>query len=143
MGNRMRIIPQLIAKIKSDTTLNTALGGQVFADYAPQGTNEPFMVVTLTSTTAHGTVTNCPVRAYSSRIEIDVVTTSRAQAEELAEQTEDLIDGYTTTDPTYVIQGITLDGGVEWDLLTPKDGSDQRLFVCNQDYAIHYRRNLS
>tara|TARA_R110000824_G_scaffold10010_5_gene44355 strand:+ start:262 stop:681 length:420 start_codon:yes stop_codon:yes gene_type:complete len=139
----MRTVPQLIAKIKSDATLNTTLAGQVFADYAPQGSTEPFVVVSVTSTDAYGTVNNCPVRAYTSRIEFDTLATSRSQAEEIADQLEDLLDGYTTEDSGFPIQGITLDGGASWDLLTPKDGSDQRLFVCSQDYAIHYRRNLS
>ena len=138
----MRIAPQIIKQLKDDSAVSAIVGAQVFADYPPQGVEEPFVVMTITSTTAHGTVNNCQVRAYSSRITIDIVAETRAQTEVCIEAIEDVLDGYSSTDANFPIQGITVDGGIHWEVLNPKDGSDQRAFVCSQDYQVHYRRIL-
>ena len=137
----MRTIPQVIAQLKSDAGVTAIVGDKVFADYPPQGIEEPYVIASTTSGIAHGTVSNCVIRAYSSRMEIDSAATSRSQAEQLSEAVEDAIDGFTSlTDTTHPIQGVTLDGGIEWQLLSPNDGSDERLFICSQDFQIHYRR---
>jgi hypothetical protein len=57
------------------------------------------------------------------------------------EAVEDVLDGFTSVDADFPIQGTTLDGGMSWEMLTPKDGSDERAFICTQDYQVHYRRN--
>jgi len=137
----MRVIPQTIAQLKSQSPITDIVGQQVYADYPPQGVEAPFIVVTILSGQAHGTVTNCNVRAYSARMTVTIVADSRALAEQGIEAIEDALDGFSSTDATHPIQGTTVDGGLEWELLTPRDGSDQRSFLCEQDFQIHYRRN--
>lgn len=144
MGQRtVRPIPQIIAAIKADADITAVVGDKVFADYPPQGIDHPFVILTIPSGTAHGTVDNCGVRAYSARLEVDVLCETRAKTEAVIESMEDLLDGFASTDSTHPIQGITVDGGLEWELLTPKDGSDERIYICSQDYEIHYRRILT
>ena len=138
----MRIGPQMIASMKADSSVQAAIGDQIYADYPPQGVDNPFVILTITSTQAHGTIDNRPVRAYSARITIDVVADTRAQTEVGVEAIEDVLDGLTSTDPNNPIQGITVDGGIQWEVLNPKDGSDERAFVGTQNYQVHYRRNL-
>lgn len=137
----MRPTPQIITALKADPTVSGVVGTKVFADYPPQGTSEPFIVLTIPSGEAHGTVNNCNVRAYSARLTVDVVCDTRAQTESAIEAIEDVLDGFTSTDSTHPIQGITIQTALEWEMLTPKDGSDKRIFICSQDYQIHYRRN--
>ena len=139
----MRVIPQVIAHLRADTNITALVGNNIFADYPPQGVVEPFLVLTILSGQAFGTVDNCPVRAYSARLEIDVLGVTRSQTEEIIEAVEDSIDGFTSTDSTHPIQGITVNNGLDWELLTPKDGSDERRFLCSQDFEIHYTRNIS
>ncbi len=137
----MRVAPQIIAALKGDPDVAAVVGTQVYADYPPQGVEHPFLVVTIPSATAHGTLSNCQVRVYSARVTIDIICDTRAKTEVGIEAVEDLLDGFTSGDANYPIQGATLDGGIGWQLLTPKDGSDERAFICSQDYQVHYRRN--
>ena len=139
----MRIIPQIIAHLRADTDIAALVGNRIFADYPPQGVDEPFIVLTILSGQAYGTVNNCPVRAYSARLEIDVLAETRAQTESIIELVEDSIDGFTSSDSTHPIQGVTVNNGIDWELLVPKDGSDERRFLCSQDYEVHYTRNIS
>ena len=137
----MRVIPQVIAHLRADTNITAIVGNNIFADYPPQGVAEPFLVLTILSGQAYGTVSNCSVRAYSARLEVDVLGITRSQTEDLIELVEDSIDGFTSSDATHPIQGITVNDGLDWELLTPKDGSDERRFLCSQDFEIHYLRN--
>ena len=137
----MRVAPQIIAALKADPAVAAAVGGQVFADYPPQGVDHPFLIVAIPSGTAYGTISNCQVRAYSARVTIDIVCDTRASTESGIEAVEDVLDGFTSSDADFTIQGTTLDGGIGWEMLTPKDGSDERAFICSQDYQVHYRRN--
>jgi len=139
----MRIIPQIIAHLRADTDITAQVGNRIFADYPPQGVDEPFIVLTILSGQAYGTVDNCSVRAYSARLEIDVLAETRAQTESIIELVEDSIDGFTSSDSTHPIQGVTVNNGIDWELLVPKDGSDERRFLCSQDYEVHYTRNIS
>ena len=139
----MRVVPQLIAHLRADANLSPLVGNRIYADYPPQGSAEPFIVLTILSGQAYGTVDNCQVRAYSARLEVDVLAETRSQTEELIELVEDSIDGFNSSDSTHPIQGVTLNDGLDWELLTPKDGSDERRFLCSQDYEIHYTRNIS
>tara|TARA_Y100000356_G_C11011992_1_gene158792 strand:- start:188 stop:409 length:222 start_codon:yes stop_codon:yes gene_type:complete len=72
---------------------------------------------------------------------MDIVCDTRASTEVGIEAIEDVLDGFTSTDSEFPIQGVTLDGGISWELLVPKDGSDERAFMCSQDYQVHYLRN--
>ena len=137
----MRVAPQIIAAIKADPVVAGIVGEQVFADYPPQGTDHPFVIITIPSGTSHGTISNCQVRAYSARVTVDIVCSTRALTEVGIEAIEDVLDGFTSGDANFPIAGTTLDGGMQWELLTPKDGSDERAFLCSQDYQVHYRRN--
>ena len=137
-----RPTPQLITLLKADTAVSAEVGAAIFADYPPQGQAEPFVVLTTPSGTSHGTVNNCQTRAYSARLNVDVVCDTRAQTESTIEAIEDVLDGHSSTDSTHPIQGVTIESGIQWEMLTPKDGSDKRVFICTQDYLIHYRRNL-
>ena len=135
-----RIIPQVIAALRADPVVSGLVGDKVFADYPPQGVDHSFIIVTIPSGMAHGTISNCQVRAYSARLSVDVVCDTRAITEACIEAVEDILDGFLSIDSEYPVQGTTLDGGISWDLLTPKDGSDERSFICSQDYQVHYRR---
>lgn len=137
----MRIIPQIIAELKNTTEITDIVGQRIYADYPPQGVELPFVIVTILSGQAHGTVNNCNVRAYSARMTVSIAAESRALAEQGSEALEDVIDGFNSQDVTHPIQGTTVDDGLEWDILLPSDGTDQRTFVCDQDFRIHYRRN--
>jgi hypothetical protein len=139
----MRIIPQIIAHLRADTDIAAQVENRIFADYPPQGVDEPFIVLTILSGQAYGTVDNCSVRAYSARLEIDVLAETRAQTESIIELVENSIDGFTSSDSTHPIQGVTVNNGIDWELLVPKDGSDERRFLCSQDYEVHYTRNIS
>jgi len=138
---QLRPIPQIVAALRADAGVSSVVGQQVYADYPPQGVDEPFVVITITSTIGHGTVNNCAVRAYSSRFTVDVAANTRAQTEVGIEAAEDVLNSLVSSDADFPIQGITVDGGIQWELLTPKDGSDGRIFVGTQDYQVHYRRN--
>ena len=137
----MRIVPQIIAALRADADVMSATNGQIFADYPPQGVEKPFLVISVPSGTAHGSVSNCQLRAYSARVTMDIVCDTRASTEVGIEAIEDVLDGFTSTDSEFPIQGVTLDGGISWELLVPKDGSDERAFMCSQDYQVHYLRN--
>ena len=139
----MRIIPQVIQHLRADNNITAVVGNNIFADYPPQGVAEPFIVLTILSGSAYGTVNNQSVRAYSARLEVDIVGVTRSQTENVIEMIEDSIDGFSSRDSTHSIQGITVNGGLEWELLLPKDGSDERRFLCSQDFEIHYTRKIS
>lgn len=138
----MRIVPQLIAALQADPQVQAAVGSQIYADYPPQGVDPTFLVLSVPSGQAFGTLSNCQVRVYSARVTVDIVCDTRASTEIGIEAVEDLLDGFTSSDPDFPISGTTLDGGISWDVLTPKDGSDERAFICSQEYQVHYKRNL-
>ena len=137
----MRIIPQLIAKLKSEAGVTTALtNSRIYADYAPQDIDKPFILLSVPSTTAFGMVNNCSARAYSARLTVDVICDTRAQTEEVIEAVEDVLDGFQAADPTHPIGGVSVQDGISWEVLAPLDGSDERAFVCTQDYLVDYAR---
>ena len=137
----MRPAPQLIALLKSTTALTDIVGQNIYADNPPQDDDRPVVVLSILSGVAHGTVNNCTVRAYTARLTVEVVTDSRSQSESVIEIIEDTLDGYSNTaDPTHPIEGVTIEGGIEWTILNPVDGSDQRGYLCSQDYYINYVR---
>ena len=136
----MRPVPQIIAMLGADANVSPLISNKIYADYPPQGTAYPLVVLTVTSGAAFGAVDNSSIRAYSSRLSVDVAADSRAEAEIIVEAIEDALDGYATADSTHPISGVTVNEAFSWELLTPKDGSDERAFVCSQDYLIDYRR---
>lgn len=136
----MRPVPQIIAMLRADTAVAAIVGSSIFADYPPQDHPYPLVVLTIPSGVAFGTVDNSSVRAYSSRLTVDVACDSRALTEQLMEAIEDTLDGFSSADSTHPIQGVTVNEAFTWELLTPKDGSDERAFVCSQDYLIDYKR---
>ncbi len=138
----MRIVPQIITALRADPSVQSSVGNQIYADYPPQGVDPPFLVISVPNGRAFGTVSNCQVRAYSAQLTVDIVCDTRASTEVGIEAIEDLLDGFISEDEDFPISGTTLDGGISWDVLTPKDGSDERAFICSQDYQVHYRRNL-
>ncbi len=137
----MRIIPQLIAVLKANSAVTTALtNSRIYADYAPQDIDKPFILLSVPSSSAFGMVNNCSSRAYSARLTIDVICDTRAQTEEVIEAIEECLDGYSASDPTHPIGGVSVSTGISWEVLTPMDGSDERAFVCSQDYLVDYVR---
>jgi len=138
----LRVVPQLIAALRNNAEVQAVVGNNIYADYPPQGVDPPFLVLSNPSGQAFGTVSNCQVKAYSARITVDIVCDTRASTEIGIEAIEDLLDGFSSEVQDFPISGTTLDGGISWDVLTPKDGSDERAFICSQDYQVHYRRNL-
>jgi len=136
----MRPVPQIIAMLRADANVTAEIGDKIFADYPPQGIEYPLVVLSVTSGVAFGCVDNGNIRAYSSRLAVEVASNTRAQAETIIEAIEDALDGFATADSTHPIGGVTVNEAFSWELLTPKDGSDERAFVCSQDYLIDYRR---
>ncbi len=136
----MRIVPQIIAALKADADVVASTEGKIFAHYPPQGDEKPFLNISLPRATAHGSVSNCQVRAYSAQVTVDIVSDTRASTEIGIEAIENVLDGFTSSNSDFPIQGVTLDGGISWELLVPKDGSDERAFMCSQDYQVHYLR---
>ena len=137
----MRIIPQLIAALKADADVTTALTNtRVYADYAPQDIDKPFILLSVPNTSAFGMVNNCSSRAYSARLTIDVICDTRAQTEDVIEAIENCLDGYSSLDSTHPIGGVSVQSGISWEVLAPLDGSDERAFVCTQDYLVDYVR---
>lgn len=137
----MRVVPQVIAALKADATLTSLVAGRIYADIPPQDDFRPMVVVTTINGIAYGTLNGCQVRAYQSRLTVDSVAESRALSEEIAERVEDILDGFANlADPTHPIQGVVIDGNLEWVLLEPVDGSDQRGFLTSQDFMVNYRR---
>ena len=137
----MRPVPQVISLLKSSTTLTDLVGHHIYADNPPQDDMTPIVVLSVLSSIAYGTVDNCSVRAYTSRLTVDVVTDSRSQSEQVIEIIEDLLDGFSNVvDPTHPIAGIIVEGGIDWEILNPVDGSDQRGYLCSQYFNINYRR---
>ncbi len=137
----MRPVPQLIALLKQHTPLTDIVGQNIYADNPPQDDDRPIVVLSVLNSIAHGTINGCNVRAYTSRLTVETVTDSRSQSETIVELLEDVLDGYSnTTDPTHPIESVVVDGGIDWAILNPVDGSDQRGYLCSQDFNINYRR---
>jgi hypothetical protein len=135
-----RPIPQVIARLKADSSVNTLTSGRIFADNPPQDDDLPFVVLTIVNTIARPTVNNCQVKQYASRMQIDIICETRGKAEQIQEAIEDSLGEYSSTDATHPIQGITVDSGTSWQILEPSDGSDQRGYWCSQEYFINYSR---
>lgn len=138
----MRIIPQIIAKLKATSEVTDALGNsRIYADYPPQDIDKPFIILSVLSTTAFGAVNNCSNKAYSARLTVDVVCDTRAQTEDVIDAVEDCLDGWhDRSDPTHPIGGVSIETGISWEVLTPVDGSDERAFVCTLDFLVDYAR---
>jgi hypothetical protein len=137
----MRVAPQLIALLKETPSVTAIVGQAIYADNPPQDDDTPVVVLSILSGIAHGTINNCSVRAYTARLAVEVVTDSRAQSEQVIEHIEDTLDGFSNpADLTHPIEGVTLEGAIQWAILNPVDGSDQRGYLCAQDYYINYRR---
>lgn len=137
----MRPVPQIISLLRSEPSVTAIVNQRIYADNPPQDDDLPFVVMTIENTTARATIDNCQVKLYESRLKIDIVCDSRSSAEDAQEAIEDTIVGYTSNDSTHPIQGITVDSGTSWEIIVPRDGSDQRGYWCTQDYIINYARD--
>ena len=141
----MRPVPQIIAALKADATIQTTTSGKIYADHAPQDDSFPartaFIIVDLQSTKSFASIDNCQAKAYVARIAIEIVCASRGTSDELQELVEDVLTAYTShTDDPHPIQGITPDGAAAWNVVEPIDGSDERGYWCSQNFQVHYRR---
>lgn len=135
-----RVVPQLISAINSGNP-SLLLGGNVYSDMPPQDEEFPYLVMAIKSTSAWGTVDNCNPHVYVARLAVDILTFDRDTTEQLQESVEDLLTGYQSgSGELHTIQGITVDGGVSWEILEPNDGSDQFAFWANQEFLVHYKR---
>ena len=137
----MRPIPQIITLLRSDPSVTNIVGQRIFADNAPQDDDLPIVVLTISNTNARATIDNCHIKLYSARMKVDIVCSSRSVAEDAQEAIEDALVGYTSSDNTHPIQGITVDSGTSWELLDPADGSDERGYWCSQEFFINYARS--
>jgi len=137
----MKPVPQIIALLRADPSVTTLVNQRVFADNPPQDDELPIVVLTITSTNARAALDNCHIKLYVARMKVDIVCSSRSQAEDVQEAIEDALVGYTSSDSTHPIQGVVVDSGTTWDLIAPVDGSDERGYWCSQDYQINYARN--
>ena len=136
----MRPVPQLISMLRAEPSITSIVNQRIYADNPPQDDDLPFVVMTIENTTARATIDNCQVKLYESRLKIDIVCDSRSAAEDAQEAIEDALVGYTSSDSTHPIQGVTVDSGTSWEMIMPADGSDQRGYWCTQDYIINYAR---
>ena len=136
----MRVVPQLIAHLRADATVSGIVGNKIYADYPPQGDDYPFVTLTINSGMAYGTLSNCSAKGYSARCQIEAIGETRSQTEQLMEAIEDSIAGMQSGDSTHPINGVAVADGFDWLLMTPTDGSDQRVFVCSQDFHVDYIR---
>lgn len=136
-----RPLPQLISALRADASVLAALGlPRVYADHPPQDDQLPFVVLAIESTNAWPTLNGCQVRAYAARVQVDILCDSRGKSEDVQEAVEDLLDGFTSNDANYPIKGVVLDSGIEWNVVNPIDGSDERGYQATQDFVVNYQR---
>lgn len=136
----MKPIPQVISMLRSTAEVTDIVGQRIFADNPPQDDDLPIVVLTIPNTNARAALDNCQIRLYAARMRVDIVCATRGQAEDAQEAIEDALVGYTSSDSTHPIGGITVESGTSWQLITPADGSDERGYWCSQDYFINYAR---
>jgi hypothetical protein len=135
-----RPLPQVISALRADPAVQAIVGQRVYADNPPQDDELPFVVISVLTTQLWGTLDYCNVRMYVARLQLDAICKTRGDSEAVMEAIEDLLDGYTSTDAQYPIQGIVVDSGVSWDIVTPIDGSDERGYHSTQDFQLNYKR---
>ena len=136
----MRPVPQLIAHLKADATLS-AITDRVFADHPPQGDELPIVVLTVESArTFSETLDLCHRKLYRASLRVDIICDTRGQSEDIQEAVEDALVGFTSTDSSHPINGITTEDGVSWSVVSPIDGSDERGYWCDQSFEVTYQR---
>ena len=136
-----RPVPQIIARLRADATVASLAGTRVFAEHPPQDDVLPIVVITVENVRSFSdTVGLCHQKVYVASVNVDIICDTRGRSEDLQEAVEDSLIGYVSADAEYPINGITSDEGASWQLLDPKDGSDERGYWCEQTYSATYRR---
>jgi len=136
-----RPVPQIITRLRADATVASIAGTRVFAEHPPQDDVLPIVVIGVESVRGFSdNVGLCHQKVYVASVSVDIICQTRGQSEDLQEAVEDSLIGWVSSDTGYPINGITSDEGASWQLIDPKDGSDERGYWCEQTYSVTYQR---
>lgn len=136
-----RPVPQIIARLRADTNVTDIAGQRIFAEHPPQDDVLPIVVINVENVRGFSdNVAMCHQKVYVASINVDIICHTRGQSEDLQEAVEDSLIGWVSSDLGYPINGITSDEGASWQLIDPKDGSDERGYWCEQTYSVTYQR---
>jgi len=137
----MRPVPQLIQLLRADSSVTDLTGTRIYAEHPPQDDVLPIVVLSVENVRGFSdTVSGCHIKVYVASVSVDIICDTRGQSEDVQEAIEDALIGYTSADAEYPINGITSDEGASWQLVDPKDGSDERGYWCEQTYSVTYQR---
>lgn len=136
-----RPVPQIITRLRADATVASIAGARVFGEHPPQDDVLPIVVISVENVRGFSdNVGLCHQKVYVASINVDIICHTRGQSEDLQEAVEDSLIGWVSSDVDYPINGITSDEGASWQLIDPKDGSDERGYWCEQTYSVTYQR---
>ena len=137
----MRPIPQLIARLRADTDVTDLSGLRIYAEHPPQDDVLPIVVLSVENVRSFSdTISGCHIKCYVASVAVDIICNTRGQSEEIQEAIEDSLIGYSSSDLTHPINGITTDEAASWQIIDPNDGSDERGYWCEQTYSVTYQR---
>jgi len=117
----------------------TALVGQrIYPGKAPQDATIPYLVYQRISTTRFSTFSGASL-IPESRMQIDIIASSQANAESIASAVRTSLDGYTGTSAGVVVLSSTVED--EADGNETIDGSDSLYYRVVLDCLIQTREN--
>lgn len=136
MGN---ILPTLISAVKLNSQVNTLSGGRVFADYVPEGSSKPSVILYTTFEEPFDCLDSFTSMSIAT-VRFESYGDTREQADDLAGAIEDALDGYRgkITDDTIFINGVKRQTGKIHLVDIPNDGTDNWQFRSVQSFDISY-----
>lgn len=124
------------ARLVGDSTLTGLIAQRIYPGKAPQDPTLPYVVYSRISTTRTSTLGG-PTRVAEARMQLDIIATSQASAEQVANAVRNRLDGYTGTSASVVVLSSVVED--EQDMSEAIDGSDSLYYRVVMDVLIQYR----
>ncbi len=133
----MTPIEMLRTLLVDDPTVSSLVGQRVYSDAAPQGSEFPFIILTV----ENGTADDCldgPTGYFSDTVGFDVYSMSRKDSLAVWKAGWDQIVGYSGYNSVTIIDSVTQASGIAWDSYRLDDASDDLVYRCAQNLQVNY-----
>ena len=133
----MTPVEMLRSLLVNDPTVSGLVGQRVYADVAPQGSDLPFIVLTV----ENGTAEDCldgPVGYFSDTLGFDCYTKSRIDSLHLWKAGWAVLVGHSGYNSVTIIDSVTQASGIAWDHYRLDDASDELVYRCAQNLQVNY-----
>jgi len=132
------LIPQVVSSLKADANVSALVGTRIYADFAPEDSLKPCIILFITSEDAEDSIVGM-IDFADARVRIECIATSREEADDVSNAVRKALNDLLATHyPNTSIQGISQATGKIHLVDIPNDGTDRWQFRTGQSFNITY-----